>query len=328
MTKAQRIYEKAGCLLMAALMLLTACRDSHEEETEEYRTMPVTLQIPADGVAKRSPGDPGEGTLLPKPTFVYLYLYTKDGSGTGTVTHVRLDNIPEELWELTGAESSTPMYRYRGGIRIDVPLYAQKGRLYGAAATTDIAPHYTPGTITTEKALQDMTFTVEPKGGSYAWLRDVYSSPADLPDTKVNGTVWDIGTAVPYTTLVLYHTAAKVDFTWNVNPDDAQGRTLYSIDVTARGGTVRLFRPTPASLTGSTPYTQPVITHDAIHPGNRNYGRADTYVIQPAEGTLNWTLSTTDGTGTPTKYPGNDKPKDEVGTVYSVWYRVNARVGY
>ena len=203
--------------LLCSLLLLVACKEDTSEMA--MREMPMTLRFPvAQSPTTKVPGDPGNPVEMPAPTHVYLYLWTNGADGE-YVSYMPIEGIAEDDWTYSELDR---MYYYNKDILLKFPARATEGRVYGVAARHDAATlqlSVQSSTTMTQAALEAATFHYDPTAASPISLRDLYASPSGNTDAETNGTVSGINTVRPKAALTLYHLAAKVDFTWNCNPE-------------------------------------------------------------------------------------------------------------
>ncbi len=189
---------------------------------------------------------------------------------------------------------------------------------------------------------------------STAWnkeaFRDLYSSPA-----KQDGRVDVLGIAnglILYNTqenpgsrelhgdVRLYHTAAKVDFKWEVPASLQDMIAVRKITTTGLPVRCKVFNPT--SNPTDAPVKNYIIGSDTeanmqaaincgvlqpINPGNKWMGREYFYALQPAGGTITYTVDFESVDGITSKAPVNASfTPSVVNDIFTGWYRINATV--
>ncbi len=184
--------------------------------------------------------------------------------------------------------------------------------------------------------------------GGTSWTqenyRDLYSSPANETKTDEKGLqngviVYDpdkFGAAeMGQGAVRLYHTAAKIDFQWEVASELRSTTAIKSIAVSGLPTKCSIFCPAQnpgigAENPGNT-YTINETNADGItiNPGNKWIGRRHFYHLQPADAVIRYTVTFEDVDGNGTVRPsktGLTFLPDVVHPVYTGWYRIPAMV--
>ena len=185
--------------------------------------LPVILRIPAfDNYSTRTAGDPGDyDKTVNLPTRLYLYVVTEKEDGGTQLTSKTLA-LSKTNWQPTTIGTEI-FYEYPNSVKVDLPsdiaLDDRKAiRVYAAATPVAFAKIDAVEATTTEEALCNLTFSLQPDdSGSYDYIRDIYATMADYTvDGEYYGTAQNPNAEIPYISLTLYHVAAKVDVIWNV----------------------------------------------------------------------------------------------------------------
>ncbi len=201
--------------------------------------------------------------------------------------------------------------------------------------------------------LQEATFSTVPAAGESgtAWttedFRDLYSSPADHDNAYddngiMNGYIVYNNTLYPGVEVVqgavrLYHVAARMDFQWEVATALWPTTAIKSIEVTNLPTLCRVFRPTGNPATNTTTHPARSYRMDAsnpvspITPGNKWIGRQSFYHLQPADATIDYTVTFEDLIPTDAEPARASKsitftPPGPVHQVFTGWYRIVATV--
>lgn len=314
------IYTYIQRLAYAAIFLLiiTSCSDD-DSEPQGIR-MPIVIAIPAEGVASRVLGDPGEPEQFLKPKNVYLYVYTVGADDVEGVQEIAITNINESNWILQG-----DMYVYSGSPSVRIPKGLVEGRIYAVAGTVSKGEIGLSPAPTTLEEIKNLTYDCNLVDGSREYMKHLYSTPVITEEShpQFNNGVIDVSDGLPKATVVCYHVGAKVDVKWNINPDDDQGRKLKSLSLPGLCYEDRyIFLPTQNTAFGET-YEEFVISESDVTPATEYYGRCAVYIPQPHGGDLKVKITyKNDSSDDRTLQPSDYDP------IFTSWYRVNMKVGY
>lgn len=180
-------------------------------------------------------------------------------------------------------------------------------------------------------------------------LRDLYGTPVhQVADNQLSVDANGIVDS-PGGTIRLYHCAARVDVTWEVAAYDDAGnvdydKTLDLQSTTALEGillqglpnSLKVFQPTQNVATGGT--YDALLAHSTVDavskitPGNQWIGRAVAYVTQPytsgyrTDGKIGYRVSFSNPSGGTPKAEVATTTPSATNTIYTTWYRVNARI--
>lgn len=337
----EKIHRAMTVILFGAIWL-TSCSSSHDDSEDWQRPvkMSVRLTIPAgDGYGTRAIGDPGAYERFELPRHLYLYIVstklddTKELIAFGSDYHQQLD---ESQWvkdvNPAGGFPSVgdSLYRYGGQLSVLLPIDRKSAVVYAVLSAKEL----TIGTPTTI-APENLTFTVEPKGGDYDYLRDIYSTPYNLGkngsvvtvDNEYYGNVANYTSNVPSLNLMLYHVAAKIDVTWNI-ASEAQSlirmtsvrfrRLMNENTVTANGvGKAMIFRPTENVVTSATPLGRELSVSTTSDVERYFYGRRYIYTIPYKYDDAYRVSMSFNNTYNPTFYTVPQSP------VFTPWIRYN-----
>jgi hypothetical protein len=355
--------------LLLALMLTAlcgvSCREDETAASEQFTlSMDVTLPLEREGLT-RAAGDPGIAEFFERPRYLSLFLAVGEPT-TPSANQVYFFNIPcsQSDWKRS-ADSLVFVGRFSQIISWDpevsiTPSTSMRAYMvasFDAYTTEPIVQvnnyHKVTNTGFTESALIDMQFYASSALGGYTGfsLRDIYSTPYNLSETRFNvvpadnrtgyyGTVKQVvgsGTAgIISITDTLYHTAAKVDFQWNT-ATASQENVMVSATVDNAQTRGYLFR-TAETIPGVPTYSKVLlrggnVTADDMNQGHAaRYadaeevsvgsqwsGRAYTYVLQP--GDLSFTVTTSEGGATSATV---QRPQSNGNTndIFAAWYKL------
>lgn len=332
-------------------LLLTAC--STDDDTLETRT--VTLDIPIEiyransdnafrgnAAANRAAeqGDPGNDVVFEAPLYLYVYAFVSETGNTSEVlTHsfTYTDDQTATEWEIRDADTKDE--RWHKNVRVTFRISSDfnnavgESRVYAIASRTDLSAllpsvaGYTTMDNMESMELDFSTFTS-------SQLRDIYSTPANDRSTPAassdNGVIMSNNDVLTCSAVKLYHTAAKVDFTWEIPSSLRPTVELRKIECTGLPSTCKIFEPTdnPAGTASSVVLGETADTPSfTVDEGNKWTGRAYAYMLQPpSPGTVGYTV-TYGGSGSRPQTNGTVTPAaDTYSNIYTGWYRVIASV--
>lgn len=318
-------------------------------------TVPIELVVSNPLVpGTRATGDPGLDDELPPPAHLYAFAWVYGANDEYTFYYTHRGGLTSTDWTYTlGTDSEDASARYRLNKKLVIPSVVsvkksndgdQVGRIYAIATNKEltaeqlktIAGSYasvvtaTPGTddISTGSFDSSPEYTLAQATLSLAdWtsdeLRDLYTTPYADPNKDYQGVgngyvVYNSSSAnkILCGTLRLYHCAAKVDFTWEMDAslratESVSGITLWELPTSCR-----LFSPT---WNPDEEYTSVSITTDV---DTKWIGRQYFYILQPNTGEFTYSVSysgeraTTNSRFSPTT----------VNRVFTGWYRVVAKI--
>ncbi len=360
--------------IISLMTVISACSNDDgdwREPSGEGLTLRIPIEVVmsqpmmADGT--RATGDPGVDDALMPPTNLYVFSWIRkpDNADQYYVCYKSKTNIQPSEWEYimeTGQEQSS-RYRYTQDMEVK---YEVKPENYNALA--DKTPVGCTYAVATNRALSDdqiksildagsipsdwtgtgrpqddiETVEVDFSGWSGDELRDLYSSPAK--DTRkddrgaLNGQIiyskTDEKQELVLGDVRLYHTAAKIDFTWEVAREIQSTTSVNTITVTGLPTMCKIFEPTAnptnptnSYLIGGTEADIEGKLNTKVHPidiSNKWIGREYFYALQPAGGYINYEVRFNGGrTEVNKQFP--DVPTSFSG-VFTGWYRVMATV--
>ncbi|MDD5861894.1 MAG: hypothetical protein PUD15_04960 [Prevotella sp.] len=297
-----------SCIALGAA-LLTACSSDTAGVSDDSIRMPVILAIPvSQQMETRAIGDPGSYEKFVMPKHLYLYLINTNNEGTvdQIITPEGMDatngyTLDEEKWRKTVISTADfqttgdSIYRYTDQININLPANRSQGVVYAAMSAEPITVTKSTATSLSDQ-VRDATFAL-PSSVADAdcgeALKNIYSTPYNLKKTTdastYYGTVSDYTSNTPHLEIVLYHTAAKLDVNWNVDPSIQSTTNVKSITFTGLSAGGFLFKPMENTTAASRTYSETVTTD----PGNQYYGRYETYVLPFAADLDSYTLNMT-----------------------------------
>ena len=346
---------KLQYILYMAVMafVLTACSSDNGDMPDGKRT--VTLTIPVEiyssntetsTLLKATQGDPGTTVDFKVPLHLYIYAYIAEGDKgaqnellTQTFTYAD-DTEAGGAWTLKDA--GTANERWQKNVRVTFTLSAAfydelgKSRVFAVASRSDISsllPKDAQTAVSTFSALDKFqTYTADFSKINGEDLKDIYTTPYNDHSTPYastdNGLIVGAGNTLTCSVVKLYHVAAKVDFTWQVASDIQKTTELASITCTDVPTTCKLFVPTDNPTTATANCLVLGASADSpafeVNAGNKWLGRAYAYMLQPASGAINYTVtyrgSASKAATTDTFTPAS------VNNVFTGWYRIVANV--
>lgn len=349
-------YLTSLALLTALLLAACSGSDDPAvQEPSVTLTVPIELVVSNRQVAgTRTTGDPGLDDELSPPAHLYVFAWVYGADGNYTVYYTHRDGLTSTDWTYTlGTDSEDASARYRLNEKLVIPSVVsvkqsndgdQVGRIYAIATNKEltaeqlktIAGSYasvvtaTPGTddISTGSFDTSPDYTLAqatiPLGD---WtsddLRDLYTTPYADPNKDNQGVgngyiVYDSSSAnkILCGTVRLYHCAAKVDFTWEMDASLRASTSVNSIVISDLPTSCTLFAPTnnPDDI-----YKEETITTDV---GSQWTGREYRYVLQPSIGDITYSVY----------FNGDREPTSKtfspvtIDRVFTGWYRVVAKI--
>ncbi len=317
--------------------------------------VPVSLTTSNTQVSSRTTGDPGVDDELDPPTDLYVFSWLQIDESNYQLYYTHMDNLTWVYSTGDDDEDENSHYKLSGGITLKFSdlaydsepsddtsvgrtyvvatskelttdqLTAIVGDSYTSVLTSSTAVSCTSG-IDTQLSEASVTFSLASSAADTStdvWtsddLRDLYSNP--YADTD-NGTTLYSSTSsdnLTHNDIRLYHCAAKIDFTWEVD-DDIQSTTyVSSIGVNSLPTSCNIFKPAQnSSSAGTYSYT---LSTDA---GTQWIGRQYFYALQPSDGTISYKV-TFGGSSSRNEVSTSFTPTS-VNTTYTGWYRIIATV--
>ncbi len=332
---------------------MTACNQREDEWTAPSKDgltlrVPITVMTDQPLTDETRVGDPGMDSRLDPPKNLYVFAWVKNPADNSKyLTCVReRTNMTDYDWERNEENPQKSRYRLREDIGVEFKDMGEPAGFAGKVNSGDPIGRVC-AVACNEELTKEQIETIEATLGDddkmkkvelslSAWssndLRDLYSNP--LNDTeeddrgaengeilfKTDGTNAEIVMG----NVRLYHAAAKIDFTWEVEEAARPTVAVKKIEVNNLPTTCKIFNPTanPATATQSCIIGEGTNTENPINPGNKWAGRAYFYALQPGAGTINYTVDFDGGKNTvsPSFTPSTlDK-------VFTGWYRIIAKV--
>ena len=168
-------------------------------------------------------GDPGTAERFSLPDYLYIIVFKKDGGNWGTWQIIE-ETVSDEDWLLTtyGGDLYTQgnwVYQYTGQFNLLLSNQKFDGRVYAMASAVPLTFSQDFNTIDDLDELLALTFDASDDDVQKN-IQNIYSTPYNY---EVSGHYYcSFNTSeqrVPHVSLMLYHVAAKVDITWNVEED-------------------------------------------------------------------------------------------------------------
>lgn len=339
-------------LVVAALAgsLLTSCQT--DDEQPEMLRLPIVLAIPAsEGTDTRALGDPGTFEPFELPRYLYLYVVATNANGERVLLRLSNDSFMTELnpdaWEKVANTAggypteSDSLYRYTEGVAVDIPEEidrTQEAVVYAAVSRERLDESL--DSQPTAATVLDAGFTVAEKADGYTYLRDIYSTPYNLGKNGIQttatnayyGTVTNFASNVPVVNLMLYHVAAKIDVTWNVNADRQPGLKVEELQLArlfnhTYGQKAYLFRPTENKVsapTGHEGYNVSLCAEGDV--GKQYYGRGYTYAIACKNNEGRYFVHMKARKAGATQYYQPMFTMESASNLFAPWMRINLRL--
>lgn len=338
--------------ILSLSILLAAAACSSDDALTDGNGQTVTLDVPIsiytgnEEVASRaaSQGDPGNDAAFKAPLYLYIYAYIKESNTDGyevlTQTFTYADDT-EASKEWTLQDEGKVNERWQKNVRVTFKLSSEfkeglgASRVYAVASRKELTS--LPTDVSNLKTLADINaLTLDLSKFTSDELKDIYSTPAKDQSSPVqstdNGLIeYDTNTkTLTCSAVKLYHAAAKVDFTWEVPTALQPTTSIASITCTGVPTVCKIFEPTanPTTSTadclvlGTTSSTATPVNEATT--GNKWIGRAYAYMLQPASGTISYTV-TYGGSAGRTALSTTFTPAS-VNNVFTGWYRIVADV--
>ncbi len=349
-------YLTSLALLIALLLAACSGSDEPVVQKQSVTlTVPIELVVSNRQVAgTRTTGDPGLDDELPPPAHLYVFAWVYGADGNYTVYYTHRDGLTSTDWTYTlGTDSEDASARYRLNEKLVIPSAlsvmqsadgTQVGRIFAIATSKEL----TAAQLNTIAGSYASVVTASPDGdnissGSFDsspddtlaqatltladWtsddLRDLYTTPYADPNKDYQGVgngyvVYNSSSAnkILCGTVRLYHCAAKVDFTWEMDASLRQTESVASITVKNLPTSCKLFMPT-ANPEGTA--TQSIATTIETQWIGREYR----YMLQPPTGIINYDV---DFSGSRTDVSNAAFNPISVNGVFTGWYRIVATV--
>ncbi len=349
-------------LILPAVIITACGDDSTLMPETPKRTLQVPVELCVENPqvsTTRLTGDPGVDDRLPAPTHLYLFAWMKLSDGNFELFHTTRQ-LEADRWEYeAGADGHDDASRYR--LLEFVPVYFTYsrvagadgdavGRTYAVATTRALTQAQLISIVGTAHAEaitrpdRTLRLTTSPDAALRAaivdladagnpWTssqyRDLYSTPADDAATDANGLS---NGAITLTSAAnqqlsmgdvrLYHAAAKIDFTWEVDEALRPATAIESITVNELPTQCKIFAP--AQNPAGSPTTSMAIdgsNPDApINPGNKWIGRQYIYALQPSTADINYRVTFEGGRAAASRTFDVTNPN----TLFTGWYRIIA----
>lgn len=333
-------------------LLLSACssNDLQEEPNALRLSVPVQL-VMSNSIynATRATGDPGIDDELQPPVNLYLFAWVQTTASRYELYYTAKTGLTAADWTYSlGNDSEDQDSRYKLNTNVELPFQSSissakdgdmVGRVFAIATTralTDgqlqsIAAYYSAALTSSTSIVSDRSpdpifqnATASFEGWSSDDLRDLYSNPV-ADDTKDaygagNGQIVYDSSAdgkARCGTIRLYHCAAKIDFTWEMDASLRATKSVHSIVIHGLPTSCMLFAPT---YNPDDYYTEVTINTDM---DTKWIGREYRYVLQPAIGGINYSVYFNNQESDPTNKLFSPVT---INRVYTGWYRIVARI--
>ncbi len=362
-------------ILLTIFVLMTGCSDDDSVVQQGNRIklrVPIEWVPNAGSDVLVRVGDPGVDDNLLAPSNVYVFSYIKKSDDAYEYIFAKKEGLTAEDWEYQNGGTSQSRYRLKPyfelALSVPDPETCREGdelgRTYAIASNRTLSEAQLKAIVGADyEAILSSDESVEfdaVKGAAIdaqmenaefstdGWtspeLRDLYSTPfndeaIDIDSIKNGRIVYQPGVRIDADfvqgAVRLYHTAARIDFQWEVDEPLWGTTAIESITVNNLPTLCRVFSPTHNAAAGTTgnparPYTldkdNPV---NPINPGNKWIGRQCFYALQPSDATINYTVSFEDVDGDTNTRPTRTftfTPPSPVHPAYTGWYRIVATV--
>ena len=353
-------------LFTFALMLFVSCTkdDLTPDTTGKEVTLVVPVSVVgelsiADASFTRTTSDPGVDDKLTLPQNLYIWVCLQTDSRVGyekvsvSYRHYEINGAPYSwidndhiqlsvsLPEIDETSTSVPVGQIYAIASSRALSDGELNGIFNEFSTTEYHSGYCikSKASTTFNLLDDAVFTPATALTSDQ-LRDLYSTPTAnilYVKTVTDDKAVELETHNAGNVVKLYHCAAKADFQWEVSLDNT---SIKKIQLTGLPTECKIFAPAQNTalkengIDANTDGSCYLISDDAendvapnyITEGNKYIGRACAYVLQPAAGSLSYTV-TFDGGKSPVSVTSAtlDNPS-ATNTTYTTWYRIRANI--
>ena len=228
---------KYNITLILVVLLCVSCTNRHNEEIQRETEIPVSLCIPMSSefyshrsAARRIPGDPGKTEMFALPSYAYIFVLIYQDS-KWKMLDIFEEIIPDEEWNPTHyiglyKTEGDSIYHYTKKLQIMLEGQNVTGRAYAIASPVPLVFNKTLNS----SAITDLDDLLELKidisdDDTRDNLHNIYTTPYNYELSSVYyGTFDNNNTNVAPLNLLLYHIAAKVDITWNVDDEKRVNR--------------------------------------------------------------------------------------------------------
>lgn len=353
-------------VLLIVACMCGSCSSDDEPRISAYnvpmRKLTMNLRVSTEQAneasqstrAKAPQGDPGLRVDLAKPSVLYVVVWCKPTS-LGGKAYMQAFKMAAPTWsETTGSDKlGNEGLWLEGSVDINIPRSISEGRVMMCASATDLGdtsawgswPAATGNTFKGEPYKEEMDIPENMLAkGDYASsceavkditfnLPDLSSTPEDYSgilgsifsnayDDASNGNL----AGRDRCDLVLYHTAAMLDMTWNVNPTAQQQSKVGPITVkNLRSTGIHPFAPASADHQPTTTRNYSVTITPNV--GQQWAGREYIYVAQYGGTRFPLVYDITNGhSGTTHANQAASLPLPS--NLYTSWMRYNLRLNY
>lgn len=344
-----RIINKIYFALCA--LLLTACGTEDIDGGQKALRLTVPVQLTtanANYLTSRATGDPGIDDELAPPANLYVFAWMQSSPSRYELYYTSRTGLTADDWTyLIGSDAEDQDSRYQLNTQLELPFQSSVteaddgdmvGRVYAIATTRPltnaqlqaVAGYYQAALTSPTSIIVDSSpeasfemATASFEDWSSEDLRDLYSNPIDDTATDANGIgngkiVYDssVDDRARCGTVRLYHCAAKVDFTWEMDASLITSESVNSIVIHELPTSCSLFAPTynPDDI-----YREETITTDV---DTKWIGREYRYVLQPSIGDISYSVYFNEGRD-PTSMMFSPVT---INRVFTGWYRIVAKV--
>lgn len=339
--------------IIFATLMLTACNNDDAPETTSSIAFSVPIEIvtsnlPTNG--SRVTGDPGLNDELPPPSCLYFFAWMQSTATKYELIYKSITGLTTDYWTYSlGTDSEDKNSRYKLKNNAVLPFKTsvltqangtQIGRIYVIASSKalDNTQLQAITTATYQSVLtstEAVSFTSSPDAtlqaatASFAdWtsldLRDLYSNPIgdDAVDANNVGNgrvVFDSNAegGIQCGTIRLYHCAAKIDYTWEIDKAQQTTTSVNSITVKSLPTTCKVFEPT------KNPSTTVTTQNITATTDTKWLGRGYFYALQPQNGSLTYDV---DFNGSHADITDRTFTPSSLNPTFTGWYRVIATV--
>ncbi len=220
---------KKAWLYIGLMLLAVGCRQAMENDPELLSTeaMPVSITLPIEdnmpyrAVGRRVIGDPGTTEHFAFPRHIYFFVLKYDGSAWSIWHKEHLEPLEEE-WtpkRYLGLLQTNGDSIFEYNAEVDLLLASEKfaGEVLAIASPNELVFNTPFASITTADQVRNLKFSTA-DSATKANLPNIYSTPYNYETSGAYyGSFNSTYQKVPHIKLMLYHVAAKVDITWNVD---------------------------------------------------------------------------------------------------------------
>lgn len=209
-------------VLFASLLLFMGCRNEMDESAQLRIRLALPDREQSAPQPRRLPGDPGTTEVFELPKYAYILVMKDHGDGTWSVWRREERRLAASDWTRTryygsGSTREDSIFTYDKDIQFLLNGERLKGRVYAVCSNKKLSFNTAFGDVSNLTQVLDWKFDCSPDSIQKN-LQNIYSTPFNYQRYGRYYCAFDCssGTVFPLD-MLLYHVAAKVDLTWNVD---------------------------------------------------------------------------------------------------------------